>query len=678
MNLLPKSSDEFGSSDYWEGFFKKRGDKSFEWYGEYNQLCGIIHKYVKVTDKILMVGCGNSDLSANMYDVGYKDLTSIDISDVAIRQMIQKNHSQRPDLQFIQMDMKQMEFRDDLYNVVVDKGTLDAILTDASEAVLWEVDKMFAEISRVLKVGGRYLCISLAQDHIINKLLTYFSKEGWPICVHRLDDESDVKPGEQFKLPVFVFILTKFRRMPNAPKIFEVAYTEDQVERVEALDDMKKSVKALQHYALVRHNLQNKNQSGKHLSVSLYSPTITAPRYTLYVVDGERSMNKFAIFIIPQGRENEWLFGTDMGRDHLSKTVNFERLLVVATHREHKYDNMEQIKSELSAKVMELAPRNPGKAKVPFLSIGDDIGRRTVKHEGNSIDTGDYVIEDVDVDSEVFRRLYFKNNPSTCQSEAKLVKAVVKKKRAKVFTKLIVDPTYLAFQIHVAMVAGLAFMEDFQKIIEEGLDISILGLGGGCLPRYLNTVYPKATIDIVEKDVAMLTVAEDWFGMKPSEFIRPNMCDALDYIERLTHEVGRKHIVMLDIDNKDTKSALVSPPILFMQKDFLKKVDSILHPQGLFIVNLSCQGDARLRSEIIANIRAVFKLVFNKQMVDESNEVIYAISSRRASCQDTLDENKLGKNLQRSVKILQDLIKTRSESGAQQALVTMMEGLEIL
>ena len=41
-------------------------------YGEYPELCGLIHKYIKPKDVILMVGCGNSTLSADLYDVGYR------------------------------------------------------------------------------------------------------------------------------------------------------------------------------------------------------------------------------------------------------------------------------------------------------------------------------------------------------------------------------------------------------------------------------------------------------------------------------------------------------------------------------------------------------------------------------------------------------------------------------
>ena len=31
MDLLPRSHTDFGTADYWEKFFKKRGNKAFEW-----------------------------------------------------------------------------------------------------------------------------------------------------------------------------------------------------------------------------------------------------------------------------------------------------------------------------------------------------------------------------------------------------------------------------------------------------------------------------------------------------------------------------------------------------------------------------------------------------------------------------------------------------------------------
>lgn len=52
MSLLPRTVDELSSADYWERFFRKRGDKAFEWYGDYHSLCGILHKYIKPRDQV--------------------------------------------------------------------------------------------------------------------------------------------------------------------------------------------------------------------------------------------------------------------------------------------------------------------------------------------------------------------------------------------------------------------------------------------------------------------------------------------------------------------------------------------------------------------------------------------------------------------------------------------------
>lgn len=74
-------------------------------YGEYNQLSGILHKYMKPAEKVLVIGCGNSRLSADLYDIGYHSITNIDISDTVITQMINQNRKKRPNMQFLKMDV---------------------------------------------------------------------------------------------------------------------------------------------------------------------------------------------------------------------------------------------------------------------------------------------------------------------------------------------------------------------------------------------------------------------------------------------------------------------------------------------------------------------------------------------------------------------------------------------
>ena len=50
----------------------------------------IVSKYVKFGDKIVNIGCGNSRMSEEMYDEGYKHIVNIDFSPVCIAAMKEK------------------------------------------------------------------------------------------------------------------------------------------------------------------------------------------------------------------------------------------------------------------------------------------------------------------------------------------------------------------------------------------------------------------------------------------------------------------------------------------------------------------------------------------------------------------------------------------------------------
>ena len=83
---------------------------------------------------------------------------------------------------------------------------------------------------------------------------------------------------------------------------------------------------------------------------------------------------------------------------------------------------MDQVKDELSQNIMNFAPAEMSPdAKIQYLSLGEDVGKREIKFQGKSDINGAYVVEDVGLeDGSTYRRLVFLNNPSTTQSEAKL------------------------------------------------------------------------------------------------------------------------------------------------------------------------------------------------------------------------------------------------------------------
>lgn len=68
------------------------------------------------------------------------------------------------------MDVRQMSYHDCMFDVVVDKSTIDALLCGREPYV--DTAKMVEEVWRVLKPGGLYLVVSYAGPENRMKHLT--------------------------------------------------------------------------------------------------------------------------------------------------------------------------------------------------------------------------------------------------------------------------------------------------------------------------------------------------------------------------------------------------------------------------------------------------------------------------------------------------------------------------
>lgn len=104
-----------------------------------------------------MLGCGNAELSADMYDDGYLDITNIDYSKVCIDMMSEINKS-RDHMKYEVMDVRDLKFEDNSFDIAIDKSTIDALLCGEDSTVNTAI--MLKEVQRVLKPGGTYFCIS--------------------------------------------------------------------------------------------------------------------------------------------------------------------------------------------------------------------------------------------------------------------------------------------------------------------------------------------------------------------------------------------------------------------------------------------------------------------------------------------------------------------------------------
>lgn len=611
MNLLPKSSKEFGQKDYWDSFFKKRGNQAFEWYGEYPELCNQLHKYIKPKDHVLVVGCGNSVLGNDLYDVGYKNITSIDISNVAIRQMNNLNEKRRPEMKFLQMDATNMSFPDNSFTAIIDKGTLDALMPDNLEDTLQTINKYFSEMIRVLKIGGRYICISLLQEQILNILVNYFPSHN---CMFRIvrcfEAEKNAADAGESPMPVFVIICTKFLSLPS--KILELSLAgNDKMQRIAQEEDLIKQISSAQQAAFVCSGLKNSNISDDNISFDMFLPNDDKPRYTVFVTDipPNRKNMQYAAFIVPQGRETEWMFSTIDGRKELASMSKCNRLAVVIMHRNQVYESLDAVKVELEDCVRNLAPATIGTDKILFLSLGADVGERILRFEGTSKFSGNYVVEDVTIDDDKFRRLFYLSSQSVIQSEAKLKRS----KSRSGNEKETIDVTYLNCEHHIYISRAVA-MSIKDKSAGKCL---IIGLGGGGLCSFLRKYLQQLDITAVDIDADMLKIAVDWFDLSLGDKMHVEIKDGIQYLA----ENGTKYDnIVFDVDSKDQTIGMSCPPKEFLEDKVISDVVRSLTSNGLFIVNIVLR-DNKLRPGVVKSLQKHFKLVVSYKLEHDLNEI---------------------------------------------------------
>ncbi|KAG5647516.1 hypothetical protein DXG03_009453 [Asterophora parasitica] len=140
MNL-PAKNEEYGTKDYWEA-----EDAHFDWFKSYADLAPFIRDLIPdKAARILMLGCGNSKLSEDMWEDGYKNIVNTDVSGfLRLRCTTNPNKTivfiRRPRANastasdpstgdgvydfFVrhEMDVRDLQFEDDSFDVAIDKG----------------------------------------------------------------------------------------------------------------------------------------------------------------------------------------------------------------------------------------------------------------------------------------------------------------------------------------------------------------------------------------------------------------------------------------------------------------------------------------------------------------------------------------------------------------------------
>ena len=158
---------EAKSDSFWEASFSKPDSRPAEpqdidgtdreWIASVEDVIAAVHGHIPQGGKLLVVGCGESQLSAGLLQEGWTDITSTDISPAAIS----CQRARHPGIAWMVDDCTSMKFQGQNFDCVIDKGTADAMLfRSKSHERCSRVCGMFREVCRVLKNGGVYICVS--------------------------------------------------------------------------------------------------------------------------------------------------------------------------------------------------------------------------------------------------------------------------------------------------------------------------------------------------------------------------------------------------------------------------------------------------------------------------------------------------------------------------------------
>eukprot|EP01119_Soliformovum_irregulare_P002748 TRINITY_DN13002_c0_g1_i1.p1 TRINITY_DN13002_c0_g1~~TRINITY_DN13002_c0_g1_i1.p1 ORF type:complete len:221 (+),score=38.61 TRINITY_DN13002_c0_g1_i1:31-693(+) len=173
-----------GEKEYWENSYQqlhktKQKEETkhnvhgrfhiYDWYHPYEEVAEHLKKIIPVstTNKILHVGCGNSELGERMWQDDLGNIVNVDYSPSGIDYMMKRFESLQGSgsftpkdttCKYLTMDATNLEFDDQTFDYVFEKSLLDAMLCDSSgEATFLE---FLRQSRRILKSTGRHICIT--------------------------------------------------------------------------------------------------------------------------------------------------------------------------------------------------------------------------------------------------------------------------------------------------------------------------------------------------------------------------------------------------------------------------------------------------------------------------------------------------------------------------------------
>jgi len=178
------------------------------------------------------------------------------------------------------------------------------------------------------------------------------------------------------------------------------------------------------------------------------------------------------------------------------------------------------------------------------------------------------------------------------------------------------NPKRLVFPYVRMTLGGLLLNTEPQKIL-------IIGLGGGSIPTALTELFPRAQIDVVEIDDAVLRVAKEYFNFSESDQMKVHVADARVFIRRASLQKKKYDYIILDAFTGDYI------PEHLMTIEFLEETRQLLAESGVLTANTF--STSQLYDHESVTYQKVFGDFLNFKMPNTGNRVILTSSGRLPS-----------------------------------------------
>lgn len=201
-----------------------------------------------------------------------------------------------------------------------------------------------------------------------------------------------------------------------------------------------------------------------------------------------------------------------------------------------------------------------------------------------------------------------------------------KLKHSEISMESVKDLRYFYEKIYAAVTNSVAAGRD-------RLSVMVIGGGGYAYPRYMEEVFPKSNIEVVEIDPGVTKAAVMAFGLSEKTSIKTIQADARNYIDQLIRDRqknGQKK--QYDLIYEDAINDY-SVPFQLVTLQFNEKISSLLADDGVYMVNLIDTYDsASFLGSVVNTLKKTFPFVYvatNRDMAAASRNTFVVAAAKR-------------------------------------------------